>query len=73
MADNAGNRLTAPISKDKWWVGSMKSEEILKLYAQGERNFRGLNLRGQSFRDKDLQGADFSKADIRGTDFTGAL
>lgn len=51
----------------------MKSEEILKLYAQGERNFRGLNLKGQSFRDKDLQGADFSKADIRGTDFTGAL
>lgn len=51
----------------------MKSEEILRLYAQGERNFRGLNLKGQSFRGKDLRGADFSKSDIRGTDFTGAL
>lgn len=50
----------------------MKVEQLLTQYQQGERNFRGLDLRGKSFRDKDLSGADFSKADIRGADFTNA-
>ncbi|WAL60597.1 pentapeptide repeat-containing protein [Thermocoleostomius sinensis] len=51
----------------------MKVEQLLTQYQQGERNFRGLDLRGKSFRGKDLSDADFSKADIRGTDFTNAI
>lgn len=50
----------------------MKADKLLQQYQQGERNFRGLNLKGKSFRGKDLSGADFSKADIRGADFTNA-
>ncbi len=43
----------------------MKAAEVLRRYAAGERNFRGVNLRGQSFKGADLSGADFSYADIR--------
>ena len=50
----------------------MKAAELLKRYANGERDFRGANLRGQSFKGCDLSGADFSGADIRSTNFTGA-
>ena len=50
----------------------MKSAEVLKRYAAGERDFRGANLRGQSFKGKDLSGADFSGADIRSANFTRA-
>ncbi|WP_054467109.1 pentapeptide repeat-containing protein [Planktothricoides sp. SR001] len=50
----------------------MKAKELLRRYADGRRDFRGENLRGQSFKGKDLSGADFSKADIRGANFTNA-
>lgn len=50
----------------------MKSNEVLKRYKAGIRDFRGVNLRGQSFKGENLSGADFSKADIRGADFTRA-
>jgi uncharacterized protein YjbI with pentapeptide repeats len=50
----------------------MKAKELLNLYAEGTRDFRGENLQGLSFRGKDLSGADFSKANIRGTDFSRA-
>jgi len=50
----------------------MKADKLLQLYQQGERNFRGLNLRGKSFQGQDLSGADFSKSDIRGANFTNA-
>ncbi len=50
----------------------MKADEVLRRYAAGERDFRGVNLRGQSFKGKDLSGADFSEADIRGANFTNA-
>ena len=50
----------------------MKASEVLKRYQAGERNFRRVNLRGQSFKGQDLAGADFSEADIRSTNFTGA-
>ncbi|NEO41629.1 MAG: hypothetical protein F6J90_37010 [Moorea sp. SIOASIH] len=50
----------------------MKANEIVRRYAAGERDFRRVNLRGQSFQGKDLSGADFSEADIRGANFKNA-
>ena len=50
----------------------MKASEVLRRYAAGERNFRGVNLSGQSFKDENLSGADFGKADLRSTNFQGA-
>ncbi|NEO95159.1 MAG: hypothetical protein F6K56_35185, partial [Moorea sp. SIO3G5] len=47
----------------------MKANEVLTKYKNGERDFRRLNLKGQSFQGKDLSGADFSEADIRGANF----
>ena len=51
----------------------MKADEILNRYAEGQRNFRDEDLRGQSFKGQDLSDADFADADIRGTDFTEAI
>ena len=51
----------------------MKASELLRRYAAGERDFRGVSLRGQSLKGQDLSGADFSGADIRSADFTGAV
>ncbi|NEQ17848.1 MULTISPECIES: pentapeptide repeat-containing protein [unclassified Moorena] len=51
----------------------MKAQTILARYAQGERDFRRENLRGQSFQGRDLSGADFSKADIRGANFKNTI
>ena len=50
----------------------MRAEEVLRLYAAGDRDFRGANLRGQSFKREDLSDADFSEADIRGANFANA-
>jgi uncharacterized protein YjbI with pentapeptide repeats len=50
----------------------MKAKEVLKRYANGERNFQRADLRGQSFKGEDLFEADFSGADIRGANFTDA-
>ncbi|NES85784.1 MAG: pentapeptide repeat-containing protein [Moorea sp. SIO2B7] len=50
----------------------MKANEVLRRYAAGERDFRRVNLRGQSFQGKDLSEADFSEADIRGVNFKNA-
>ena len=50
----------------------MKASELLKRYAEGTRDFRRVNLKGQSFKGQNLAGADFSEADIQGTNFTNA-
>ncbi|MBW4695366.1 MAG: pentapeptide repeat-containing protein [Lyngbya sp. HA4199-MV5] len=51
----------------------MKATEVLNRYANGERDFRRANLRGQSFKGQDLSGADFTEADICGANFTNAV
>jgi hypothetical protein len=50
----------------------MKASEVLAKYSAGERNFQGLNLRGQFFKGKNLEGADFSETDLRSTNFADA-
>ena len=50
----------------------MSANRLLELYAAGERNFQGQNLRGIVLQGQRLCGADFSQSDIRGADFTGA-
>ena len=50
----------------------MKAQEVLRRYADGERNFCNANLRGANFKGQDLSGADFSGADIRSANFTNA-
>ncbi len=50
----------------------MKENEILQQYAQGRRDFQGVNLSGLSFQNQDLSGANFSNAEIRSTNFRGA-
>ena len=50
----------------------LKAREVLRLYAAGERDFRGAILRGGNFRRADLSGADFSGADIRSARFVEA-
>ena len=51
----------------------MKAKEVIKRYKAGERNFQGVNLRGQSFKGQNLSGADFTNAKIQGTKFTKAI
>lgn len=51
----------------------MKASEVISRHANGERDFRRTNLRGQSFKGQDLSGADFSGADIQGATFTNAI
>jgi uncharacterized protein YjbI with pentapeptide repeats len=51
----------------------MKASKVLQQYAQGQRDFRGVNLSGLSFKAQNLSGADFSGADIRSTNFQGAM
>ncbi len=44
----------------------MTREEILQLYADGERSFPAAQLRNTNLRDADLQDADLEGADLRG-------
>lgn len=45
----------------------MKAPKVLNRYANGERDFRCISLRGQSFKGQNLSGADFTEADFQGT------
>ena len=50
----------------------LSATEVTRLYAAGERDFRGAVLRGCNFRGVDLSEADFSGADIRSARFVEA-
>ncbi len=47
----------------------MKAAEVLRRYANGERDFHCADLRGQDFELANLLGANFSRADMRGANF----
>jgi uncharacterized protein YjbI with pentapeptide repeats len=48
----------------------MNARELLAKYRAGERNFRGVNLSGESLEEQDLSGSDFTEANLQGTNFT---
>ncbi|MEL6402184.1 MAG: pentapeptide repeat-containing protein [Cyanobacteria bacterium J06626_4] len=55
----------------------LTAKELRRRYRQGERNFTGVNLSGESLRGMNLRAinlsdADLSYTDIRGTNFTEA-
>ncbi|NJR62385.1 MAG: pentapeptide repeat-containing protein [Cyanobacteria bacterium CRU_2_1] len=55
----------------------MRADELLERYRRGERDFRGVNLRGIYLRDVRMRDVDLSCADLRGAslmsvDFSGA-
>ncbi|MGB3516756.1 MAG: pentapeptide repeat-containing protein [Elainellaceae cyanobacterium] len=58
--------------RGKYHGQRLKAQDVLRLYAAGERDFRGAILRGCSFRGADLSGADFSGADLRSARFVDA-
>ena len=64
---------SAPLSQGKYQGKRLSATEVTRLYAAGERDFRGAVLRGCNFCGADLSGADFSGADIRSADFTLAV
>ncbi len=47
-----------------------KAQELLRRYAEGERDFSEEDLRGNSFYGKDLAKANFSRANIHGVNFS---
>ena len=50
----------------------MNTQELLKRYNNGERDFSGANLRGASLRDANLRGANLCCADLCWADLRGA-
>lgn len=58
--------------RGKYHGQRLKAQDVLRLYAAGERDFRGAILRGCKFRGADLSGADFSGTDIRSARFVDA-
>jgi len=50
----------------------MTREELLYMYAAGERDFSGVDLSGTDLRWADLRWADLSGTDLTGADLTGA-
>lgn len=50
----------------------MKASQVLEKYQNEERNFQGLNLRGENFAGKNLSGANFSYCQIQGANFQEA-
>lgn len=55
----------------------MRAEELLEIYAEGERNFpkaqlSSANLKGADLSGINLQGATLYRANFSGADLTGA-
>src|SRR5688572_33120622 len=49
----------------------MNRRTLLRSYAHGRRDFRGVMARGIDLREARLPGADFSGADLTGADLCG--
>lgn len=47
--------------------------DLLARYRDGQRDFRGIDLRGARLQNADLCGIELSGADLRGAKFAGAL
>lgn len=60
------------MSQGKYHGKRLSATEVIRLYAAGERDFRGSILRGNNFHKANLSGADFSGADIRSARFVDA-
>lgn len=60
------------MSQGKYHGKRLSATEVIRLYAAGERDFRGAVLRGNNFHKANLSGADFSGADIRSARFVEA-
>ncbi len=56
--------------RGKYHGQRLNAKEVLRLYAAGERDFRGTILRGCNFHEVNLSRADFTGADIRSVRFT---
>jgi uncharacterized protein YjbI with pentapeptide repeats len=53
-------------------VAALSAEELLERYASGERDFRGVSLRGTSLVGADLRECRMSGSDLSNADLTGA-
>jgi uncharacterized protein YjbI with pentapeptide repeats len=51
---------------------NMDAKEVLTRYADGERNFRLLDLKGLSFVKANLNGADFTGSNLSGADLSNS-
>ncbi|MFQ4138226.1 pentapeptide repeat-containing protein [Nodosilinea sp. PGN35] len=61
------------MSQGKYQGKRLSATDVTRLYAAGERDFRGAVLRGCNFYGVDLSGADLSGADIRSANFSLTL
>lgn len=58
--------------RGKYHGQRLKAKDVLRLYAAGERDFRGAILRGCNFQEADLSEADFTGADAQSAKFVDA-
>lgn len=63
LQDFMSNELPQMLSGD--------ADEFLNRYADGERNFVGINLCGVVLEGRDLRGANLSEANLSGADLRG--
>jgi uncharacterized protein YjbI with pentapeptide repeats len=55
--------------RGKYYGQRLKAKDVLRLYAAGERDFRGIILRNDYFWQRDLREVNFCDSDLRGCDF----
>jgi len=58
--------------RGKYHGHRLKAKDVLRLYASGERDFRGAILRGCNFQNAFLRGCKFDHADLSETNFSRA-